>query len=202
MAPSRIVSKLYQYYRISNAFLYAALFTRWLILFPLVGGRFLPGGIHEFLIYLMAYSTVGEIGWLFKFRPFKRALLSRTMLKDLTFINFMLSLHYYDDYEHALVLRNISYSVFIVSLGLSQCYVHSSQLFKRGERTSSSSHRSLVWKVYFYVLLPVMYISEFNLLLLNVQYPSFHKLPWLNFINEGILIAFFPIAISCWRKQW
>ncbi|CAL9728503.1 beta-1,6-glucan synthesis-associated protein Keg1p [Monosporozyma unispora] len=210
MPPSRIVSKLYQYYRITNAFLYAALFTRWLILFPLVGGKFLPGGIHKFLISVMVYSTLGEIGWLFKFRTWKRAVLSRTMLKDLTFINFIATLHYHDDYEHALVLRNISYSLFIVSLALSQCYVHCSQLFKKDSPRQGSTAvlptthngKSMVWKLYSYVVLPIMYISEFNLLLLNIQYPSYHKMPRLEVVNKIILVLFFPLAITCWKKQW
>lgn len=208
MSPSRIVSKLYQYYRITNAFLYAALFTRWLILFPLVGGKFLPGGIHLFLIYLMVYSTFGEIGWLFKFRPWKRALGSRTMLKDLTFINFITILNYKDNYEHALVLRNISYSIFIVSLALSQCYVHCSQLFKRQPRRqedvvlSQKNGKSMIGILYTYILLPVLYVSEFNLLLLHVQYPSPSKLPWMEVINKVILVLFFPIAFMCWRRQW
>lgn len=219
MPPSKLVRKLYQYYRISNTFLYAALFTRWLILFPLVGGKFLPGGMHMFLIKLMIYSTVGEIVWLFKFRSWKRAILSRTMLKDFNFIFVILTLHYRDNYEYALVLRNVSYSLFIVSLALSQCYVHCSNLFKQEppRRTNnnntndnnnavvlrtSSKKMTILSKIYSFVILPTMYTSEFNLLLLNVQYSNFNNLPWLQLINKIILVLFIPVVLTCWKRQW
>lgn len=219
MPPSKLVRKLYQYYRISNTFLYAALFTRWLILFPLVGGKFLPGGMHMFLIKLMIYSTAGEIVWLFKFRSWKRAILSRTMLKDFNFIFVILTLHYRDNYEYALVLRNISYSLFIVSLALSQCYVHCSNLFKQEppRRTNnnntndnnnavvlrtSSKKMTILSKIYSFVILPTMYTSEFNLLLLNVQYSNFNNLPWLQLINKIILVLFIPVVLTCWKRQW
>lgn len=219
MPPSKLVRKLYQYYRISNTFLYAALFTRWLILFPLVGGKFLPGGMHMFLIKLMIYSTAGEIVWLFKFRSWKRAILSRTMLKDFNFIFVILTLHYRDNYEYALVLRNISYSLFIVSLALSQCYVHCSNLFKQEppRRTNnnntndnnnavvlrtSSKKMTILFKIYSFVILPTMYTSEFNLLLLNVQYSNFNNLPWLQLLNKIILVLFIPVVLTCWKRQW
>lgn len=220
MPPSKLVRKLYQYYRISNTFLYAALFTRWLILFPLVGGKFLPGGMHMFLIKLMIYSTAGEIVWLFKFRSWKRAVLSRTMLKDFNFIFIILTLHYRDNYEYALVLRNVSYSLFIVSLALSQCYVHCSNLFKQEppRRTNdnntndnnnntvvlrtSSKKTTILSKIYSFVILPTMYTSEFNLLLLNVQYSNFNNLPWLQLINKIILVLFIPVVLTCWKRQW
>lgn len=219
MPPSKLVRKLYQYYRISNTFLYAALFTRWLILFPLVGGKFLPGGMHMFLIKLMIYSTAGEIVWLFKFRSWKRAILSRTMLKDFNFIFVILTLHYRDNYEYALVLRNVSYSLFIVSLALSQCYVHCSNLFKQEppRRTNnnntndnnntvvlrtSSKKTTILSKIYSFAILPTMYTSEFNLLLLNVQYSNFDNLPWLQLINKIILVLFIPVVLTCWKRQW
>ena len=219
MPPSKLVRKLYQYYRITNTFLYAALFTRWLILFPLVGGKFLPGGMHMFLIKLMIYSTVGEIVWLFKFRSWRRAILSRTMLKDFNFIFVILTLHYRDNYEYALVLRNISYSLFIVSLALSQCYVHCSNLFKQEppKRTNnnntndnnntvvlrtSSKKMTILSKIYSFVILPTMYTSEFNLLLLNVQYSNFNNLPWLQLLNKIILVLFIPVVLTCWKRQW
>lgn len=96
---------------------------------PLVGSRFLPGGIHEFLIYLMFCSSIMEVIWLLRFHGFKYGLLSRTFLKDLDFIYLVSVIHFYDDYEHALILKNASYSSFIISLSLSQAYCHWCKLF-------------------------------------------------------------------------
>ncbi|CCC70875.1 hypothetical protein NCAS_0F03910 [Naumovozyma castellii] len=191
------IYKLYQYYQLSTSFLFAALLARWLIIFPLAGARFLPGGVHEFLCYLMIYASVGEIIWLFKFYPLKSVIFSKTLLKDLNFIYFVLVLHFYDDYEHALVLKNISYSVFIIGLSLNQAYHHWCKLFKRSGRKKNT----LVFKVNNLLGSPLLYLSEYYLLLLNVQNPNFHSTPLLDIINRIILIIYFPIALAVYRNQ-
>ncbi|KAK5778919.1 hypothetical protein RI543_003847 [Arxiozyma heterogenica] len=167
----------------------------------------------------MIYSTVGELIWLFKFRSWRKAIFSRTMLKDLNFINIIVTLHYKDNYEYALVLRNVSYSLFIMSLALSQCYVHCSNLFKKErprninrDNTSNnynpdvvmtvSNRKSIISQIYSHLLLPIMYTSEFNMLLLNVQYSDFNDLLWLQLINKVILVLFIPIVLTCWKRQW
>lgn len=197
MASIRFVHKIYQYYQLSTSFLFAALLARFIVLAPLVSLRFLPGGIHEFLIYLILYATIGEIFWLFKFRGVKNGIFSRTFIKDLNFLYFVLVMHFYDDYEHALILKNMAYSYFIVGLSTSQGYYHWTQIFKR----AGFKERTLLWKIYTYVSLPLLYFSEFYLLLLNVQNPGYHTTPLLNKINKVVLVLFFPIALSLYKKQ-
>ncbi|EJS43873.1 YFR042W [Saccharomyces arboricola H-6] len=196
MAGVRLVYKLYQYYQLSTSFLYAALLARWLILMPLVGSRFLPGGIHEFFIYLMLCSSVVETLWLFKFYGLKNGLLSRTFLKDLNFIYLVRVIHFYDDYEHALILKNASYSSFIICLSLSQAYCHWCKLFKR----KGVKERTVIWKINTYITLPILYLSEFALLLLNIQVKNYHSTPTLEIINRAVLLAFFPILLTAYKK--
>ncbi|CCF60093.1 hypothetical protein KAFR_0J00250 [Kazachstania africana CBS 2517] len=198
MAFTRFTHKLYQYYQLSTSFCFAALFARWLILIILASSRFLPGGIHEFLMGLLLYASVGELFWLLKFRGFKRAVLSSTFVKDLNFLYVILVLHFYDDYEHALVLKNHSYSVFIASLGLSQAYAHWTQLFKR----QGMKKNTIIWKIVTYVILPTLYCSEFYLLLLNVQNLNFHSTPTLDVINKLVLVTYFPIALTIFKKHF
>ncbi|CAI1974545.1 hypothetical protein SEUBUCD646_0F01050 [Saccharomyces eubayanus] len=195
MAGIRLVHKLYQYYQLATSFLYAALFTRWLILMPLVGSRFLPGGIHEFLIYLMLCSSIVETLWLLKFYGVKNGILSRTLLKDLNFIYLVVVIHFHDDYEHALILKNSSYSSFIICLSLSQAYCHWCKLFKR----KGAKERTLIWKANTFITLPILYLSEFALLLLNIQVKNYHSTPTLDIINRVVLLAYFPILLSAYK---
>lgn len=162
---------------------------------PLVGSRFLPGGIHEFLIYLMLCSSIVETLWLLKFYGVKNGILSRTLLKDLNFIYLVVVIHFHDDYEHALILKNSSYSSFIICLSLSQAYCHWCKLFKR----KGAKERTLIWKANTFITLPILYLSEFALLLLNIQVKNYHSTPTLDIINRVVLLAYFPILLSAYK---
>ncbi|AET38295.1 Keg1p Ecym_2579 [Eremothecium cymbalariae DBVPG len=192
-----IIIKLYQYFRLSSAFLYCTLLARWLILYPLVGNKWLPGGIHEYLIYLLLYSFTFELVWQLKFFGFYRLLTSRSTLKCINFLYFVISMHFYDDYEHAVALKNISYSGFIVGLGFNQAYYHCKRLFKQRARKSNR-----FWlKANTFVWLPLLYISEFYLLLLNIQNPNFHSIPIHDIINKIVLVGFIPISLQCYKME-
>lgn len=194
---SRLISRLYQFTHISSGFLFVALLTRWLILLPLVGSKFLPGGIHEFLCYLMVYASVSELLWLLKFRGVVGAVRTRTFVKDMNFLYFVMVMHYHDDYEHAAVLKNASYSSFIIGIALTQAHSHWNKLFKR----STDQKRGYVWKMDTYLMMPLLYLSEMYLLLLNQQNPSFHTFPLLDKINKVVLVLFLPVALSLYRYQ-
>lgn len=196
---SSLVCKLYQLYQIGSTFLYLALLARWIVLLPLVGSKFLPGGIHEFLCHLMVWISVLELVWLFKFRGFIGGLQTRTLIKCLNFFYFVAVMHFHDDYEHALILKNTSYSSFILGLSFTQAYSHWCNLFKNG---SVSSKKTLSSKMENWIMMPVLYLSEFNLLLLNVQNPNFHSTPALEQINKVVLVLFFPIALTLYKKQF
>ncbi|CCK70038.1 Keg1p KNAG_0D02890 [Huiozyma naganishii CBS 8797] len=194
---TRIINRLYIYYQLSTSVLFLALFARWAVLYPLVSGRFLPGGIHVFLISLICYATVGELLWSLKFRRVSGTLKSATLLKDANLLYFCLAMNHISDYDHSLVLKNISYSAFIIGLSLSQCYVHATQMFKRGEPLWFSG---FLRRVYVYILLPVMHLSEFNLLLLNVQSSQSIESPVLDIVHKIVLVFFLPLACVAWRK--
>ncbi|QLL33058.1 hypothetical protein HG536_0D05790 [Torulaspora globosa] len=198
LVPQRLVARLYQLSHISSGFLYVALLARWLIILPLAGSRFLPGGIHEFLCGLLIYSSVLEILWLVKFRGVVGGVMTRTFLKDVNFLYFVVVMHYYDDYEHAPVLKNASYSSFIIGLACTQAWSHWRSLFRR----SVDGRRSRVEKVDTYLMMPLLYLSEMYLLLLNVQNPGFHSFPLLEKINKAVLVIFLPVALSVYKYQF
>lgn len=193
-----MIFKLYQLYQIGSAFLYLALLARWIVLLPLVGSKFLPGGIHEFLCHLMVWSSLIELFWLFMFHGVIGGLKTRTSVKCFNFFYFVAAMHFHDDYEHALVLKNTSYSSFILGLSLTQAYSHWCKLFKRGRTLK----KTFLFKIETWVMMPLLYVSEFYLLLLNVQNPNFHTTPILEHINKGVLVIFFPVALSLYKKQF
>lgn len=195
---SRLISRLYQFTHISSGFLFVALLIRWLILLPLVGSKFLLGGIHEFLCYLLFYASISELIWLLKFRGLFGTILTRTFVKDLNFLYLILVMHYHDDYEHAPVLKNASYSSFIIGLGCTQAYSHWYGLFKR----PINQKKGLVWKIDTYLMMPLLYLSEMYLLLLNLRNPSFHTFPLLDKLNKVVLVIFLPVALSLYRYQF
>lgn len=191
-----LLYKLYQYYHLSCTVLFAALWARFTILLPLVGRKFLPGGIHEYLCYLLAVSSAIDIVWIGYFYGLRRLWFNPTLWKDLNFIYFVGVLHFHDDYEHAPVLKNTSYSTFILTLSLNQSYHHWCKMFKR---TPGTRRRTIIWKFNYWCLMPVLYISEFILLLLNVRNPNFHSTPWLDRLNQFALVVYLPVVISIYK---
>ncbi|SCV04672.1 LAME_0H20318g1_1 [Lachancea meyersii CBS 8951] len=192
-----VKARFYQYFRLTSTFLYVALVARWAILYPLVGSKFLPGGIHEFLCYLLIYAATSEMFWTTVFHGFLKSMFSRIVLKNVNLLYFVGNLHFHDDYEHAPVLKSAAYSSFIVTVGLSQTYCHWCKLF----RSPKHSRKTVLQKIDTYVTLPIMYLSEGYLLLLNLQTPSFHTYPWLQTVNKAVLVAFIPICLHALRKQ-
>lgn len=190
----RIISRLYQYAHIMSLFLYLSLLARWFLLLPLVGSKFLPGGIHEFLCYILVGTSIVELFWKFWFHGIVASFSSVAILKYLNLLYIVVSLHFYDDYEHAPILKNASYSSFIIGLAFTQMYYHWCQLFKTDPKQNSK--RTTFWKVNSYFMLPLFYLSEFYLLLLNVQNYNFHTTPVLDVVNKVVLILFFPVTIS------
>lgn len=195
--PSKIVVKLYQFFHISTAFLYCALLIRWMVLIPLTSTRFLPGGIHEFLCYLMIYSSIGSILWWVKFQGLNKRLLNRHNLKNINLIYFVAVMHFYDDYEHSPVLKNSSYSTFIVGLSLTQMYHHWCKIFKT-KKTNTNS-RSMIQRINLYVAIPLLYISEFYLLLLNTEIDNYHNGPNVVLLNKAVLVTFIPLCMHLYR---
>ncbi|SCW02928.1 LAFE_0F17370g1_1 [Lachancea fermentati] len=194
---SRFSVRLYQYYRLSSSFLYAALLARWTILLPLVGSKFLPGGIHQFLCYLLIFTSTFDLFWNAKFHGIKSLFRSRTTLKDLNFFYFVAVMHFHDDYEHAPVLKNTSYSCFIIGLAFTQMYYHWCKLFK----ASSRPKRSVWWRMDSFLMMPLLYSSEFYLLMLNLQMPNYHLSTQLETLNKVLLVLFIPVSLHAFKKQ-
>ncbi|EDO15374.1 hypothetical protein Kpol_460p9 [Vanderwaltozyma polyspora DSM 70294] len=195
----KFIHRLYQYYHICTTFLFCTLLARWLILMPLVGSRYLPGAVHELLIYLLGISSLIELFWRFYFHGLKNGFMSLTTLKDVNFLYFVRVMHFYDDYEYELVLKNTTYSSFIIGLSFTQAYCHWNNLFKR--QKSSYGIRSIYWKINTWIMMPTLYLSEFYLLLLNNRNPNFHSTPLLDKINKCALVVFIPISLIALKKH-
>ena len=189
--------KLFQLYQLQTTLLYLALFGRWLVLMPLVGSRYLPGGIHEYLCYLLVIVSVFEVLWSLYFHGV-RGFISQRVLKSLNYLYLVLNLHFYDDYEHAPLLKTSAYSTFIIGVSLVESYQHWCRLFKRGPNYKRETR---YWKFISYVMLPCLYLSEFVLLLLNRQLPNHHTTEQLELVNTVVLILYFPMALTVYKRH-
>ncbi|CDO91710.1 unnamed protein product [Kluyveromyces dobzhanskii CBS 2104] len=196
--PARLLIKIYQLFHISCAFLYCALLVRWMILIPLTSRKFLPGGIHTFLCSLMVYSAIGNMLLWLKTRGLGLSIFNRHNLKNVNLLYLVAILHFYDDYEHSLVLKNTSYSLFIVALSLTQMYHHWCRIFK--STGSQDISRSWASKINTFVMLPCLYMSEFYLLLLNTEIDNFHNGPKTVLLNKAVLVIFIPLCLHLYKS--
>ncbi|KAH3900829.1 Keg1p SCDLUD_002282 [Saccharomycodes ludwigii] len=186
---STAISKLYQLSRLITLILYTTLLGRWIGLIILVDVKFLPGGIHEFLCNILVFSSALELFWMLVVFHYINWF---TLLKNLNFIYIVVALNFWDDYEHAPLLKTYSYSIFIIGLSLSQMYCHWRKLFKSGN-TNSKSLQFLLNK---WIWSPSLYISEYYLLLLNMhQYRNFHNTLALETFNKIVVVIYLPILL-------
>ncbi|QEU58790.1 Keg1 [Kluyveromyces lactis] len=196
--PRRLVVKLYQFFHISSAFLYCALLVRWLVLLPLVSRKYLPGGIHRFLCCLMVYSAIGNILWWVKMRGLAWSIFNRHNLKNINLIYLVAILHFYDDFEHSPVLKNTSYSSFIVGLSFTQMYYHWNRIFK-GPSLEPQCSKSLASRINAFIMIPLVYLSEFYLLLLNTEIDNYHNGPKTVLFNKFVLVVFIPLCLHLYK---
>lgn len=192
-----LIYKIFQLYQLQGTFLYLALLMRWLVLMPLVGSRFLPGGIHEFFCYLLAITSISDILWSLYFRGFIGGMLNKITLKSLNYLIVIGNLHFYDDYEHAPLLRSAAYSIFIITVSLFESYQHWCKLFKRGP---NHKWKTGYWMFISYFILPCLYLAEFYMLLLNLRIPNFHMTDSLELFDKFILVIYFPVALTAYKK--
>lgn len=182
-------TKIYQLFRISSFIVFFCLLTRCLVLYPLVSNKFLPGGIHIFLIYTILITNWFEtivINCLF----YKNL----NVWKVLSFINvnfFIYKCWFKDDYEYNLILKNYSYALFIISLSLASMYYHGTRIFKSN---GTKNRTKTVARFANIILIIIMYLTQFNLMLLSVD----NKNIW----EKVFLVLYFPIALSALRRNY
>lgn len=182
-------TKVYQLFRIGSFVTFFCLLTRCLILYPLVSNKFLPGGIHEFLIYSILISNWFEV---IVINCFFYKNLNIWKILSLININFFVYKCWLpDDYEYSLILKNHSYVIFIITLSLAYMYYHGTRIFKsNGTKTKTKS----ILRVASIIVNVIMYLSEFNLLLLSLD----DKNIW----EKVYLVLYLPILINSLRKNY
>ncbi|KAL6946264.1 hypothetical protein ACO0RG_000410 [Hanseniaspora osmophila] len=194
---NRVVSKLYQYYRLTASILYACLLLRCLTILFLVGPKYLPNMIHEFLCYLMViYSCIELFFMIFVFRSIKFI----PLVKCIDFLYFVVVLNFHDDYEHAPILKNMSYPIFIITMSIVQIFEHWTKLFKT--HRMSKRNNSMFGKLRENIITPVMVISQFYLFILNLhKYDNYHTTDTLDKLNNVVLVLYIPIALFLFKNR-
>ncbi|CAK9436949.1 uncharacterized protein LODBEIA_P14510 [Lodderomyces beijingensis] len=166
--------------------------ARFLILLPLVGRRFLPGGIADFfhvvsLTPLMATSAVVLFNQ--HKRPFKAYFWS--LLNGLK----MAWICYGVIFPHPKIAKHTAYS-FLITAWSTQYFLHFTYLAFR-ERTRSSPF-FLFWAQYnnFYVTYPVELVAEMSMIFLSLGFLTEDS--YYAIVIKAVFVSYIPIAYFAW----
>lgn len=174
------------FYNITAATLWLCCLGRFCILLPLVGRRFLPGGMADFFHIVATLPLIG----FFVVNLCSRRDYSVTDLWGLFSALRMVWVCYGVIYPHPTVAKHTMYSVLIVAWSLHFLIDSTYHAFRLKTKTSPLW---LFWLQYhhFYLTLPLEFASEAVLLFLSLGYVEgkFYEL-----FLQGCLLAYVPVC--------
>lgn len=184
--------KLVFFYNVCSFIVWFCCFIRFLILLPLVGRMFLPGGISDFF-HVVSILPIVEF-FLIKFCiSFKFSLYDIWPLLNSV---KMVWISYGVIFPHPRVAKHTSYSFLITAWCLSNIIHYSYYSFRIKTR---SSPNFLFWLNYHhhYVIFPISLISEFILVFLSLGLEEDNL--WLEFLLKTTLLSYIPLAYFQWE---
>ncbi|CCE79843.1 Piso0_002934 [Millerozyma farinosa CBS 7064] len=179
------------FFDVSAFTLWFCCFGRLLILLPLVGRRFLPGGIADFFHVVSLLPLSGEL--------MKMLLPNKTFnLKDLwSVLNSVKNawICYGVIFPHPKVAKHTSYSLLILSWCLMYVIHYGYCAFKTKTRRSPWF---LFWLEYhhFYITVPLATAAEMTLIFLSLNFVPDNS-P-LRILVSGVLMAYVPVTYIFW----
>lgn len=169
--------------------------VRLLVLAPLVGRRFLPGGIAEYFQYLYTASLISQFvlsAFIFKF-PRRLTLLKLSKAVAGLFVTWAVVYHF------PKISRHTSYGFYLFAVSAQETlnyfyYFYPTNLLKYFKRRS------------FLVLYPVQKITEIALILVSFRFiqqkidNDYYYL--FSYLMKGILVSYIPVSISIYGFLW
>lgn len=188
--PLSTYGKVKFFYYCASFTLWFCCFARFLILLPLVGRKFLPGGMADFFHVVSAVPLIGNVinlpssGW-------RGSSLYWSYFNSLK----MIALCYLVIFPHPKIAKHTSYSFLIVAWSVSNIIHTAYYAFKTKTRTSP---RFLFWLKYhhFYVTFPIGHIAEMVLLFLSLIFVEDDL--WYELSLKGILLSYIPMGYFFW----
>lgn len=178
--------KVVFFYNIAATTLWLCCFARFAVLLPLVGRRFLPGGIADFF---HAVATLPMVGF-FVVNLFGRSNYAATDLWSFLNGARMLWICYGVIYPHPKIAKHTSYSFLILSWSIQNIVNLSYYTFKVKTRTSPLW---LFWLHHhiFLVTFPVAFVSELILVFLSLKFVT---IPYHKVAIELCMLAYIPLG--------
>lgn len=178
--------KVVFFYNITAATLWFCCLTRFLILLPLVGRKFLPGGIADFFHVVATLPLVG----FFVVNLFGRSTYKVGDLWGLANGIRMVWICYGVIFPHPKIAKHTSYSFLIAAWSIQNLIDSCYYAFKVKTRTSPSW---LFWLHHhlFFLTFPVIFGAEFALVFLSLK---FVEIQWHKVILEAFLLSYVPLG--------
>ena len=182
--------RLLLFYNVATTTLWCCCFVRFLILLPLVGRRFLPGGIADFFHVVAVTPLIGTLLLLtLDSTKWKTQLWSLLNGIKMTWICYGVI------FPHPKIAKHTSYSLLITAWCLQYMIHYSYHAFRVKTRTSPYF---LFWLQYnnFYVTYPLSVIVEMIQVFLSLSFvadDSFHEL-----VLKAMFVVYIPVAYFTW----
>lgn len=179
------------FYNIVAATLWFCCFGRFLILLPLVGRRFLPGGIADFFHVVSLLPLIGSIVVKLALYPRWKKSYLWSLLNGIK----MAWLCYGVIFPHPRIARHTSYSILITSWCI-QYFIHYSYYAFRVK--TKRSPLFLLWFEYnnFYLTYPFALVAEMILLFLSLGFVEEDLI--YHYVLRGVFLLYIPVAYFAW----
>lgn len=193
MYPLTSFGKVNFFYNCVSFTLWFCCFVRLLILLPLVGRKFVPGGISDFFHVVSVFPMLGVLlnqGSIF---ASEKPVTAR--LWPLFNAVRMIWLCYGVIFPHPKVAKHTTYSVLISSWCIANIINSAYYAFRVKTRTSP---HFLFWLKFhhFYLTLPVAFIAEFSLIFLSLIFVE--EGFWYETVLKFVLCSYIPVGYFFW----
>lgn len=189
--PLKFNEKLAFFYNTVAATLWFCCLGRFLILLPLVGRKFLPGGMADFFHVV---SLLPIIESLFVKSVLRKKFTITSLWGILNGLK-MVWLCYGVIFPHPKIAKHTSYSLLITSWCL-QYFIH--YFYYAFKVKTKSSFHFLFWLEYnnFYLTYPLGLVSEMILLFLSLAFVEQDSI--YDYVLRAAFLAYIPIAYFAW----
>lgn len=180
------------FYNCASATLWFCCFLRLIILLPLVGRRFLPGGIADFF-HVVSFTPL--VGWVLM----KAALRKKATINDLWGLANaarMVWICFGIVFPHPRVARHTTYSVLIITWCLTYFIHYTYHAFRIKTRSSPYFLFFLQYHIFF-VTFPLTLIAEMALLFLSLEFVQDGL--WYELLVQAFLLLYIPGAYLTWN---
>lgn len=190
-----LVARFVFWFNAAAATLWWCCLGRWALLLPLVGRRFLPGGIAEFFQVLALFPALSHLlRW---FLLGYRSYADENQLWSLVFAAKAIYICYGVIFPSPLIAKHSSYSVLIVSWGLQILSLYSYKALRSVGLADRPWIRSAYLNLAFFTF-PASTVAEMILIFLSLAFTDDDS--WAELFNKAVLVAYIPVSYFAWQN--